>query len=326
MRASVLALFLAGCSTAQGAQTEAPARYAVTAVGRIEAAGEARYLVAQTDGIISKLHVARGEAVSIGQTLLEVSCDPDREQVAARAADAVRSTASAATVAAGARPEEIEGARAAETAVAARLGDAIDARNRAEALREAGFVTRRELDLRANAVLSSRADLQGARARLALLQNGARSTDILAARAAAQAAAAETRIAQARLARCRLVSPIAGRVLQILHRPGEYSGASQGLPLIIVGDTSSLVVRAEINERDVAAVRPGLPVEVWIDGSDTKYRGQVSEGAGVMGRRNTRSLDPTDRFDRDVREVFVTFDKATPPALVGLRVNVGLLR
>jgi hypothetical protein len=45
-----------------------------------------------------------------------------------------------------------------------------------------------------------------------------------------------------------------------------------------------------------------------------------------MGRRSARSLDPTDRFDRDVREVFVDFDagQSNLPTLVGLRVMVGV--
>ena len=138
--------------------------------------------------------------------------------------------------------------------------------------------------------------------------------------AAAQSASAMTALQE----QCTLRSPIDGQVLQILRREGEFSGASQGVPLIVVGDVSRLIVRAEINERDVAAARVGGTVDVWLDGSNQRWHGRITEIAGVMGRKSARSLDPTDRFDRDMREAFVTIDGPMPPALVGLRVMVGL--
>jgi HlyD family secretion protein len=158
------------------------------------------------------------------------------------------------------------------------------------------------------------------------LQAGARGSEIAEANAAARAANADISVAQSLAAQCTLKSPISGHVLQVLRREGEFSGASQGTPLIVVGDLSQLIVRAELNERDAAKVREGQAATVWVDGKAERWKGRVTEMAGVMGRRSARSLDPTDRFDRDVREVFIAFDNAPPPALVGLRVTVGLAK
>jgi HlyD family secretion protein len=77
-------------------------------------------------------------------------------------------------------------------------------------------------------------------------------------------------------------------------------------------------------EQDAAAVSVGQRAQVWIDGSGERWAGRVTHVSGLMGRRSARSLDPTDRFDRDVREVFVTLDDGSAPPLVGLRVTVGL--
>ncbi len=52
---------------------------------------------------------------------------------------------------------------------------------------------------------------------------------------------------------------------------------------------------------------------------------QSVELANVMGRRTARSLDPTDRFDRDTREALIGFEQGSPPPLVGLRVMAGFL-
>jgi len=87
------------------------------------------------------------------------------------------------------------------------------------------------------------------------------------------------------------------------------------------------MVRAEVLDRDAAAIRPGMRADVWLDETPGRWTGRVVDGALLVGRRTSRSLDPADRFDRDVREVRVELDgaqsKAGPPAIVGLRVNVG---
>jgi multidrug resistance efflux pump len=120
-------------------------------------------------------------------------------------------------------------------------------------------------------------------------------------------------------------APIAGQVLKLLRREGEFSGSSTGTPLVVVGDLKRLIIRAEFADRDAARVAVGAATEIWIDGEARRWRGRIVEASALMGRKTARSLDPSDRFDRDVREVLVAFDGAAPAVPVGLRVNVGLL-
>lgn len=325
MRALLVLLLLGGCSVRSTA-LEPRQRYVATAVGRLDTRQEARQLVAEVDGRISRVLVSRGEAVRAGQSLVEVACAPRMAATAARAADLQRSAAVAQTIIQGPRAGELAAAKADRDAVASRLADSLDSQSRAEGLRLSGFVTLRELGSRANAVAVARAELQAAQAKLGLLRDGARPSDIAAARATVRAAAAESTMARAQAGQCTVRSPIAGSVLQVLRQAGEYSGASQGVPLVVVGDLSSRMVRAEVNERDAASATPGRRVELWIDGSGERYRGRIVEVAGIMGRRSARSLDPTDRFDRDVREALIAVEGAQPPPIVGLRIMVGLLR
>ena len=72
------------------------------------------------------------------------------------------------------------------------------------------------------------------------------------------------------------------------------------------------------------AVRQGMAADIWVDGSAQRWRGHVIALSGQMGRKTARSLDPSDRFDRDTREAWIAFDGAAPPPVVGLRVYVGL--
>jgi multidrug resistance efflux pump len=321
-----LTLPLAACGSAQSSPATPVSPYAATAVGRIDSAGEARQLVAAADGVIDQLLVKRGDAVAAGQALLKIDCGPRLAEIKARAALSQKVAAAAHTVRSGARPQEIDIADAQIDAAQSALREQEERLAMAEKLIGAGFISKRDLAARNNGRDGAQAELRSRIEQRSLLQAGSRGSEIAEANAAARAAAADTAVAQSFAAQCTLKSPIAGRVLQVLRRTGEFSGASQGTPLIIVGDLSQLIVRAEITERDAAIVHAGQVATVWVDGKPGKWKGRVTELAGVMGRRTARSLDPTDRFDRDVREVFIAFDSAPPPALIGLRVTVGLAK
>lgn len=322
-----LLLLTTGCELARGSSAvQAPAKsaYATTAVGRIDSASEARQLVAATDGVIAVVLVKRGERVRPGQVLLRVDCGQRQQSAMAMRDEADRAAAAAATILAGSRSQEIVAVHEAVRAAQAERSDAAERLTQAEALAGPGFISRRDLSARRNALTSVDASYRSALARTSLTDEGPRGSERREASAAARAATGQAQAAAALAGQCNLISPIDGEVLQILRREGEFSGASQGTPLMVVGDLGRLIVRAEISERDAGQVRLGQAADVWIEGETRHWTGRVTELASVMGRRSARSLDPTDRFDRDVREAFVALDGTLPPRLVGLRVTVGL--
>lgn len=323
----ILTGLLAACGPARGASDQPPPHqpWVATAVGRIDSQDEARHLVASADGVISRVLVNRGDRVVAGQALMEIDCAPRQAEALARRADAAQADRAAGTVASGSAAD-LAIARAEVDGAAAQLANEAAQLRRAQDIYQRGFLSRSGYDAKIQTHAAAEANLRGAKARLADLERGRRPAEVAEASTAALAAHAHA-AAAARLAdQCLVKSPISGVVLQILRREGEFSGASQGSPLLVVGDLSHLVVRAEIGERDAAQVRPGQRAEVWLDGGGQRWPGRVVHVASIMGRRSARSLDPTDRFDRDIREVFITFDGGTPPALVGLRVTVGLLK
>ena len=329
MRALLILLTLGaltGCETEHSNASAIQSPFAATAVGRIDSEDEARQLVAAADGVIERVLVARGDRVVTGQPLLSVNCAPRTAEVSARSAMTMQAGAAALQVREGARSEDIAAAEAQLTAARALQSDAQDRLDRTRGLVDQGFITKREVEARANGLAAAIAEAATAQAKLALLRNGARASEIAEANAAARAASAQTGVARAMADQCILRSPVSGTVLQIMRREGEFSGASQGTPLMMVGDLSRMIARAEINERDAIKVRQGQQALVWVDGQPRKWKGRVTHLTSVMGRRSARSLDPTDRFDRDVREVFIAFDGPPPPALVGLRVTVGLVK
>lgn len=300
-------------------------RYAITASGRVDTAGEARFLVAERDARIAATLVRPGDHVVAGQPLLTLSCDDVAADLAAARATADAAAAAAALVAAGPRREALAEADARKAAADARAADARDQLQRAEGLRAAGFVSGRRLSELQASVAARAADLAETVAAADALHRGARRQERQSATATAASAMASAEALAAQLAKCTLRSPVAGEVLKLLRRPGEFSGSSTGTPLVVVGDRSALIVRAEIADRDAAGVSVGARAEIWLDGRARRWPGRVIETAALMGRKTARSLDPSDRFDRDVREVLLAFDGAPADTPVGLRVNVGLL-
>ena len=81
-----------------------------------------------------------------------------------------------------------------------------------------------------------------------------------------------------------MTSLINGTVLPVLHCEGEFSGASQGRPLLVVGDLSQRIVRAEIGECDAAKIGLGQVAEIWIEREGQRWRGHVTGRSNIMGR------------------------------------------
>lgn len=320
----LLALLAAGCAAVDAAPTALPTRHSITASGRIDAASDARFLVAERDGIIRAVLVRRDQIVAAGQPLVAIACDDASAALDAARAQAAAALAQQRLIVAGPRREARSAADARVRAAEAMARDAADRLVRAQGLETSGFVSQRQLLELQAARSAADANLAALRAEASATASGSRPDERRAARAATQAAQAVVRQHAAAVGQCMLRAPTAGRIVQIFRREGEFTAASSGAPVLVLADLSRLIVRAEIADRDAALARTGQQVEVWIDGDRRRWPGRIVALASLMGRKTARSLDPSDRFDRDVREAIIAFAGDQPPAIVGLRVNVGV--
>jgi multidrug resistance efflux pump len=150
--------------------------------------------------------------------------------------------------------------------------------------------------------------------------NGSRPEDVLSAQARAAAARARRDQAKAALERLVVRAPIAGEVLQVRYRPGEYYVPGGAEALVVMGDTTKLTVRMDVDERDIARVRDKAAAYVSADAfGDRRFTGHVSEIGRRMGRKNVRTDDPTERRDTKILEVVLDLD-ATDGLVPGQRV------
>lgn len=149
--------------------------------------------------------------------------------------------------------------------------DAIKAGPGAEALREAQegvVVAQANLDkLKKGAtpdeLAEAQAGVDAAQAALDKAQAGPTDTDLAILEQGVNLAQIAVDRANAQLTEARITSPIDGTVLTVDIEVGEIVGGQQ--PVIIVADTGTLRIEADIDEIDIGRVRAGQVVTVTLD-------------------------------------------------------------
>lgn len=287
------------------AQTAGQARRAdgVSALGRLEPEhGVIRIGIPSTPEAvsgakISKLLVEAGDDVTEGQLLAELETAA-LEQATVEVMEA----------------EVAYAQRQAEVAV----GLAQDACSRADVAKNTS--TRRAELVRKGLTSKEEADLAAGDAQ-------ARSGSCSSAQVATNAAKASVQLAQARLNRARIAlertrvrAPFAGRVLEILKRPGELV-MSEGI--LELGRVDRMYAIAEIYETDVRRVRVGQKATVTSSALPGPISGVVKYVRQKVRKQDATGTDPAASKDARIVEVEVLLDDPKPvAALTYLQVEV----
>jgi HlyD family secretion protein len=283
--------------------------------GIVEPKAPETQLAVAVPGVITVVAVQEGDVVAAGDVLLELDSTVERAALAATEADVAASLADLRRLTKGSRQEEIDGALADAEGSRARAELSKSTLQRVEQLATTGSIAADDVD-RARA--QQKADEQSlalAEAKKRQTLAGFRSEDILAARARLQAAQARRDQQSATVARLQVRAPIAGTVLEVKQRVGEYASPTQSV--LVLADTSELRVRVDIEERDIARVRVGAKGEVSVEAlADKKFSATVVAIGQRMGRKNLRTDDPAERIDTKILEVVLRLD-----APVGLVVG-----
>jgi HlyD family secretion protein len=123
--------------------------------------------------------------------------------------------------------------------------------------------------------------------------------------------------AQAALDVLTVTAPGAGEVLELAAHAGEVSSG----PLLFLGDLTTMVARAEVDQSDVGPIQVGDPAEVLILGKVVP--GKVSQVGRLVGGNALRNVDPRSPQDLRVVHVAVTLDDSTLAArYVSLQAEV----
>jgi multidrug resistance efflux pump len=295
----------------------------IAGAGLVEAASENVAVGAPVSGIVAKVLVEQGQRVEAGALL--VLLDP-RQRTAerdVRAADAAAAQAELARLVALPRPEDLPPAEAAVAAARASFDEASELLALAEGVHDPRAVSTEELARRRAARAASAARLQGAEAEFARLAAGAFEPEIELARARAAAAALALAAAEVELERLEVRAPIAGTVLQIDVRPGEYAESTARGGLLVLGDTTRLHVRVDLDESDAWRFTPGAVARAFVRGNPklATELAFVRVNPYVIPKRSLTG-DSTERVDTRVLQVLYAFDSAALPVFVGQQMDV----
>ncbi len=145
-----------------------------------------------------------------------------------------------------------------------------------------------------------------------------RPTDIESARAEVERAIAAVTKAKADLDLAFVRAPIAGQIIKINARPGETLAQDQGIAEL--GQTSQMMVVAEVYESDVNQVRVGQRVDVVSEGNSFtgELKGSVAQIGLKIGKKDVLSTDPAAAVDARVVEVKIRLDANDSKKVAGL--------
>lgn len=294
----------------------------VAAPGRVEPLSEEMRLGFDMAGKIREVLVEEGDRVRQGQVLARLAADELPARVDAAGEALAASEAAFAKTVAGARDMERKEARAAVDEARAVLEVARTENERRRQLLSREVLSKEEADRAEREYKVASERLDAARQRFRLVDDPTREEDVK--RAMAQVGEARARLEEARaLAEKGVIrSPIDGVVLRKHRRAGEMVSVSFDTPVVTVGDVSRLRVRADVDERDIAKVAVGQKAILMAEAyGDKRFLGHVSRVAGILGKKNIRTDDPSEKNDTRILETLVDVDE--PAELpVGLRMDV----
>ena len=295
----------------------------IGAVGLVEASSENIAVSLPVPGLTAAVYAKAGDHVAKGQKLFSLDDRDVRAELALRESNLELARAKLERLKSSPRPEEIPAAEARVMQAEAQLSDADVQFQLIERVRDKRAIRAEDFERRKREVQIASARLEETKAALSLLKAGTWSRDIDVAQAEVQQAMTQVERTKTDLARLTIVAPISGEVLQCKVRPGEYAAAGPlEQPLILLGSTDRLHIRADVDERDASRVKPGAHVVASVRG-DARRRYVlrfVRFEPFVVPKRNL-TTEATERIDTRVLQVIYALEKGSP-VLPGQQMDV----
>ena len=321
----------------------------IAAPGIVEAVSEETEVGAEIAGKLKEVAVEEGDEVARGQivAVLENEDFATAVKTARAAVETLRSARESARarlaqseaerrrIANGARTEERAEARSAFEQTLPGVENARREYERRQKLFASGDVSREDLERARTAFETALKQSRTTEARFAVVDAPARADDLARADAAVRLgetqlgeldaqineAAARVREAEARLEKTLIRAPLAGVVLRKRLKAGETVSPEAPTGIVTIADTSTLRVRADVDETDVARIRTGQTAYVTADAyGSQRFAARVVRVGQILGRKNFRTERPTEKVDTKILEVLLELapDQRLP---LGLRVD-----
>ena len=301
-----------------------PYAAALAAAGVVEAQTENIAVGSPTPGVIVEVLVTVGDEVRAGTPLFRLDDRELKADLAVRQAAVERAKSDLVRLEAEPRPEKIPVQAAAVREARAVLAREQDALKRARDTFAQRVTTEEDLIAKQQAVVAAEAAVARAQADLDLLEAGSWQYDRDVSRAELKRAEAETARIETDLDRLVVRSLVAGRVLQVNVRPGEFVGTPPNQPLVMLGNIDTLHVRVDIDEYDIPRFDKAAAATAFPRGNlQQRYPLEFVRVEPFVVPKKSLTGDTTERVDTRVLQVIYAFDPAgKPPLFVGQQVEV----
>lgn len=246
----------------------------VAGLGEVQSPGEAVAVAAPLSGLVTRVHVVTGNAVSRGDPLYQLDDRELRAQLRLRERALMTAEARLDRLRAGTRPEDLPPARARVEASKVAVDRARDLLDRGRLLMNEGAMGHEEMKLREFTLREAEAGLLVAEADLARLEAGTWPPEILIAERERDEAEASVDWVNTELDRLIVRSPADGVVLRVDIREGEFVAGDNALAAtgprqpVVLARSGPLQVRVQVDEEDASRVVPGAVAEGFVRGRE----------------------------------------------------------
>ncbi len=284
---------------------QSPFERTVAGVGLLEPKSELVSLSAPLPGVVEQVLVKVGDQVKMGQPLVQL----DTRHLKALREEHLATLAT--------RDAEIASSKAGVATGQATLDQATSALSFVEKLLPSKAVSAEDVDQRRRTVQVAQAQLSEAQARVTLAE---------ASKLATQAALNSVKVD---IARCTISSPLDAQVLQLRIRAGEHADAiPTGDPSpawIVLGDTSTLHIRVDLDEHEAWRVQPGAAAEAQARGNAAlKCSLKFVRFEPLIIPKRSLTGDPTERVDTRVLQVIYALNTPVAGLFPGQQMDVSI--
>jgi multidrug efflux pump subunit AcrA (membrane-fusion protein) len=262
-----------------------PFAHVVSGAGLIEASSENIAVSTPIAGVVAQVHVKVGQRVEAGAALFALDPRQIDAEIAARAA-------------------AVEVARTRVVEMQALEREANEQFSKVRDLPDVRAVAREEVFRREIAVVTA-----GARVKAAQAQQLQASADLATART--------------QRGRMTVRAPIAGEVLHVNLRSGEFAAAGGPQPLLVMGDTRTLHVRVDVDENDAWRIAPGAAAVAYVRGTnDLSTPVTFVRFEPLVIPKRSLTGQSFERVDTRVLQVLFAFPRERLPVYVGQQMDV----
>jgi multidrug resistance efflux pump len=293
----------------------------IAAPGRVEAVSEEIRVSSELSGRLHSVPVEEGDRVHKGQVLAQIENADYLARVSAAEATLAQRQAELLRTVNGARSQERRAAEATVQAAKAVVDNAGHEAERRRNLADHEMISHDEAERYQRAYQVAQAEYERASQEFSLIDADARIEDRHRAEAAVATAQAQLSEARAYLEKTYIRAPLDGLVLRKFRHPGESVSTQFDSPIVTLADDSALRVRLDVDEIDVARLGLGQPAFVTAEAYGTqKFTGHIIRVGRILGRKNVRTDEPSERVDTKILETLMELDPGQKLPL-GLRVD-----